>query len=124
MPFRIVVHAEPRVIEIVYPPTPTADDVATYVREIQTTIGRQTGPWGCLVDQRELAVMQPELADRVSSLNAYAVKHGMVRSARVVRSAVANLQAARIGRDAGVELRAFSSREEAWKWLASAGSDP
>src|SRR5436190_1584954 len=101
MPFEIVVHERERILEIIYPPRPTAEDIDDYVRRVRSAIERLGGTWSCLVDQRKVQVLPPELVDRASALNAFAEERGMRRSARVVASAMAGLQARRLGRGAG-----------------------
>jgi hypothetical protein len=122
--FRIAVHADvrPRIVEVIYPAMVTASDVEDYVRRIKVTMDQQKTEWACLVDQRDLTVMPPELVEKIASLNAYAQKRRMIKTARVVSSAVASLQAARISRDSlrtETPLRTFTSRDEALAWLTS-----
>jgi hypothetical protein len=122
--FRIVVHADvkPRIVEVIYPPTVTVSNVEDYVRRIKVTMDQQKTEWACLVDQRDLSVMPPELVEKIASLNAYAQKRRMKKTARVISSAVAGLQAARISRDSlrtETPLRTFTSRDEALAWLTS-----
>jgi hypothetical protein len=119
MPFEIRVDRVLELIEVVYPAHPTADEVADYVVAIRRAIESMKGPWDCLVDQRRLKVMPPELVAQVSGLNAWAERHRMRRSARVVASAVASLQANRMAREASLsaEVRSFTSRPEALAWL-------
>jgi hypothetical protein len=122
--FRIVVHTDvrPRIVEVIYPATVTAPDVEAYVQRIKVTMDQQKTEWACLVDQRNLTVLPPELVEKIASLNAYAQKRRMIKTARVVSSAVASLQAARISRDSlrtETPLRTFTSRDEALAWLTS-----
>jgi hypothetical protein len=125
--FRIVVHADvrPRIVEVIYPPTVTVSGVEDYVRRIKATMDQQKTEWVCLVDQRDLTVMPPELVEKIAFLNAYAQKRRMKKTARVVSSAVATLQAARISRDSlrtETPLRTFTSRDEALAWLTSSAT--
>jgi hypothetical protein len=124
MPFAITIKPEERLIEVVYPAQPTPEEVTDYAARIRKAIDDFGGLWCCLVDQRELKVMPPEVADAIGKLNAYAERRGMLRGARIVSSAVASLQTSRLARDAkaGIEIRAFQSRDEAIAWLKSAAS--
>ncbi len=119
MPFDIVVHDDDDIVEVVYPPAPSAAEVVDYVARIRQVIGARKRPWACLVDQRKLLVMPPELVDTMTGLNAHAAKNGMKASARVVSSAVADLQANRMAREAaiGSPIRAFTRRDDALTWL-------
>ena len=115
--FTVKVHAAERVIEVVYPPRPTAESFERYERDVRAAIERMGAPWKCLVDQRALTVAVKEMASRIQGLNAWAVTSGMQRSVRVVNdTAIAELQATRILRETGFdsEKGVFHSREEAW----------
>jgi hypothetical protein len=123
MPFEIKRHpGAAAIVEVVYPERPSKGDVDEYVARIRTIIEREARGFACLVDQRRLAVMPPELVPTVTALNAYAQSKGMLRSARVVTSAVAGLQSARMAREASlrVPMRTFESRDEALTWLTEA----
>ncbi len=126
MPFIIRVDRKRQLIEVAYPPHPTAADVADYVVSIKDAIEHMAGEWDCLVDQRQLKVMPPALVAEVATLNAWAEKRRMRRSARVVASAVATLQTQRMAREASLhaEVRSFSSREEAIAWLIDSRATP
>jgi SpoIIAA-like len=120
--FRIIEHAAEGILEVVYPEAPTAADVARYLREARAAIdrlrGRFRGPWSCLVDQRALPVLPPELAADVAMMNEYAQERGMRRSARLVASAVGAKQVERLAKRAlGVPVRVFQDREAAMRWL-------
>src|SRR5262249_14854231 len=119
MGFDIKVDGEARIIEITYPARPTDSEIDAYVREIKAVMDKQPKGWRCLVDQRQLAVMPPDLVDKVADLNAYGVKRGMARAARVIATSVANLQTARMARQAAlvVPIKTFTSREAALAWL-------
>jgi hypothetical protein len=119
MPFEIRVDRTRQLIEIVYPAQPTPDDIVVYVAEIQSAIASMNCDWDCLVDQRQLKVMPPELVEQVGFLNAWAAERRMRRSARVVAGAVASLQASRMAREVSLstKVRSFASREEAIAWL-------
>ena len=122
VPFDILLDAEARLVEIVYPARPTADEVEDYIYRVRTVIdGYPPGGWLCLVDQRNVLVMSPDLVDKVRVLNVYAVSRGMLRSARVVATAVAGLQASRMAREGslGIEVQTFDTREAAVAWLTS-----
>src|SRR5689334_23265394 len=122
MPFVISVTRGPlTVIEVVYPAHPTAADVADYVEEMKRTIdAHRDEPWVCLVDQRNLTRMDSGLVEKVASLNAYAQAYGMCRSARLVASEGAALQAQRIAERASLSsaVATFTTREDALAWLA------
>jgi hypothetical protein len=118
MGFSIVEHPE-AIVEFVYPERPTTEDVANYATDVRRIIDRQRGPWCCLVDQRKLPVMPQEFVETVKGLNAYAAQRGMRKTARLVTSAVASLQAARFAREVRLvnSLRTFTSRAAALAWL-------
>ncbi|GAC1352116.1 MAG: hypothetical protein NVS3B20_05620 [Polyangiales bacterium] len=120
MKFEIVLHDSEDIIEVVYPAAPDDASVASYVMHIKKLIVTRTRPWSCLVDQRNVLVMPPSLVDTMRALNAFAKAHGMMRSARVVASAVGNLQVSRIARtsNAPLEIRSFADRSEALQWLS------
>ncbi|HEX9295996.1 MAG TPA: STAS/SEC14 domain-containing protein [Polyangiaceae bacterium] len=119
MPFEIIVHDAESIIEIIYPEKPTRGDVDDYVNRVKKIISRRRAPWLCLVDQRQLNLMPDGLYEQIAALNVYAQQRGMIRSARVVSSAVATLQANRMQRQSGLErpVRTFTSRDEAVAWL-------
>lgn len=120
MPFDITVHPTDRIIEFVYPPAPTAEEVTAYAAQVRKTIDAMgEGSWFALVDQRQLRSMSPELVNTLTGLNAYAQMKGMALSARVVSSAPAGLHAWRMTRQAmlSIPTRTFESREEALAWL-------
>ncbi len=119
VPFEIVVHDYESIVEVVYPVRPTEPDVEDYIRRIKRVIAERSAPWSCLVDQRKLSVMPESLYDRIASLNVYAQQHGMKQSARVVSSAVASLQSARMRRQSAIAspVRTFTSRDDALAWL-------
>jgi hypothetical protein len=119
MGFSIVEHAGP-ILEFVYPSDPSVAEVAAYVNDVRRLIDQQDAPWCCLVDQRKLPVMPREVVDAVKGLNAYAAQRGMRKTARLVTSAVASLQAARFAREVRLvdTLRTFTSRAAALAWLA------
>jgi hypothetical protein len=119
MPFQITVHEKDRIIDVVYPAQPTAEDVADYLRRIRDAIVQMNGPWSALVDQGQLRVMPPDMVAVMASLNAYAQLHGMRRSARVVSDAASGLQAWRMTKRAMLTIptRTFETREQALAWL-------
>lgn len=123
MPFDIRVHEMMNIVEVVYPERPSAGDIVDYEQRIRAIIDARPPGWCCLVDQRKLAlqVVQPEQVGMLAELNAYAERNGMARAARVVGSLMAELQAARISREANLKapLRTFLSREDALSWLLS-----
>jgi stage II sporulation SpoAA-like protein len=122
MGFEIRVDAVAGIVEITYPARPTNSEIEAYVREIKAVMDRQPKGWRCLVDQRQLAVMPPDLVERVGELNAYGAKRGMARAARVIATSVANLQTARMARQASLEvpIKTFTSRDAAMAWLKGA----
>jgi hypothetical protein len=125
--FEIVVHKMERLLEVIYPERPDGADIADYSRRVKQSIDELGPGWDCLVDQRRLKLLAPELLDKVAALNAYAERHGMRRSARIVATAVAELQAARMVREAALQatVKSFSSREAALAWLREeAEGDP
>jgi hypothetical protein len=118
--FEITVHKNDRILEVRYPERPTEEDVKEYLTAARRAIDKELSgkPWRCLVDQRGLAVMPPALAAEVATLNEYAEEKGMIRSARVVSTAVAALQVARIARGAvAAPVKAFRDRQTALTWL-------
>jgi hypothetical protein len=119
MPFQIYVHEAADIIEVIYPPHPTQEDVAAYVTEVTRLLDARRRRFGCLVDQRALVVMSQELVHTVATLNAYAEIRGMVRSARIAPSQLAQAQTERMAREAslGVPAATFASRDEAIAWL-------
>jgi hypothetical protein len=119
VPFEIVVHDVGSIIEVIYPHRPTVEDVGEYLIRIKTVIAEHNGPWSCLVDQRQLSVLSDSLYEEIAALNVYAQRHGMKQSARVVSSAVASLQTARMYRQSSLQLpvRTFTDRDEALAWL-------
>jgi hypothetical protein len=121
MSFEIHIHADTRIIEVIYPARPSAADVADYLHRIQGVIREQKSSWRCLVDQRALQLISPELVEHIAATNSYAAKHGMERSARLVNGAVASLQASRLARQADLadKVRTFHDRAEALAWLTS-----
>jgi hypothetical protein len=119
MPFQITVHEADRIIDVVYPPQPTAEDVTDYLKRIREAIARMGGPWSALVDQGQLRVMPPEMVATMASLNAFAQLRGMKRSARVVSDAASGLQAWRMTKQAMLTIptRTFETRDAALAWL-------
>jgi hypothetical protein len=121
--FEITVHRADRILEVRYPQHPTEKDVNEYLRAARLAIDTELAgkPWRCLVDQLSLAVMPPELAAQVATLNEYAEEKGMACCARVVSTAVGALQVARIARSVlGVPVKAFRDRAAAMAWLREA----
>ena len=108
-----------RILEVEYPPHPTKEDVSAYSLASRAAIRKLARTWGCLVDQRRLIVMPPDVVAVMAELNAFAQKNGMVGSARVVSSKMSELQSNRLGREATlkVPLRTFDDREPALQWL-------
>ncbi len=122
MPFTIQVHEELQVVEVVYPARPTVEEVAEYLHRIREVIQARKGPWRCLVDQRSVQLIAPEVVEHLAAINSFAATHGMERSARLVTGAVASLQVSRMARNAdlGDRVRTFHDRDHALAWLAEA----
>ncbi len=119
MPFDITVHEADRILEVVYPPQPTAEDVQDYLKRVKEAIEALSGEWSALVDQAHLRVLPPNIVPVMASLNAYAQLKGMKRSARVVTDAASGLQAWRMTKQAMLTIpaRTFETRDEALAWL-------
>lgn len=125
MPFQITVHAQDRILEVVYPPQVTAEDLAEYLSDVKKAIAGLSGDWSALVDQSQLRVMPTDVVSAMASLNAYAQLHGMQRSARVVTDAPSGLQAWRMTKRAMLTIptRTFETRGEALEWLRNPEAD-
>lgn len=120
MPFQFVTHAEDQILEVVYPGEISPEDITDYATRVRAAIDTFAGaPWSSLVDQREVRALSPDLLRVVTHMNLYAANHGMQRTARVVRDAVASLQASRIGGEVGlpVPIQTFQNRQDALEWL-------
>jgi hypothetical protein len=124
MPFEIFVHPGDAIIELVpiveviYPPNPTPEDIQAYVARAHEVIDAQHGrPFCCIADQRAVRVMTPELVAALGELNTYAYAHGMLRTARLVSSTIAELQTRQLARENRFEVEAFESRNAALLWL-------
>jgi hypothetical protein len=117
--FETTYHEHDRILEIVYPARPTQDEVTEYVARTRATIDAIDGPWFCLVDQRRVTVLPPSILVELADLNAYAQKHGMRRTARLVASPASAAQSRRLASAALLALETFSSRDEAIAWLRS-----
>jgi hypothetical protein len=119
MRFEIIVHSAEKILEVVYPPSPTEADISDYASRVRQTIDTMGASWSALVDQRQLRELPFELMKTLSGLNAYAQLKGMQRSARVVPDAAAGLKAWRMTKQAllSVPARTFESREQALEWL-------
>ncbi len=125
MPFQINVHEQDRILEVIYPPQVTAEDLSEYLTEVKKAITSLGGEWSALVDQSQLRVMPPDVVSAMASLNAYAQLHGMKRSARVVSDAASGLQAWRMTKRAMLTIptRTFETRSEALEWLKNPEAD-
>lgn len=119
MPFTINVFPDDRILEVVYPPQPTAEDVQDYLKRVKEAMESFGGEWSALVDQSRLRVLPPNVVSTMASLNAYAQLKGMKRSARVVTDPASGLQAWRMTKQAMLTIpaRTFESRDEALAWL-------
>ncbi|NVJ01973.1 MULTISPECIES: STAS/SEC14 domain-containing protein [unclassified Myxococcus] len=125
MPFQITVHAQDRILEVVYPPQVTTADLAEYLADVKKAINDLDGEWSALVDQSQLRVMPSDVVTAMASLNAFAQLHGMKRSARVVTDAPSGLQAWRMTKRAmlSIPTRTFETRGEALQWLRDPDAD-
>jgi hypothetical protein len=125
MPFQITVHAQDRILEVVYPPQVTAEDLAEYLTEVKKAMASFDGEWSALVDQSQLRVMPGDVVSAMASLNAYAQLKGMNRSARVVIDPPSGLQAWRMTKRAMLTIptRTFETRGEALAWLKDPEAD-
>jgi hypothetical protein len=119
MPFEIQMHPHERIIEVIYPQSPTADDVAKYLLQMQKMIAAQRTQWFCLVDQRNVSALSPDLLAQIVVANSYAVIHGMRRSARIVSSTAGAQQTSHLAHDGVIKVpvRSFTSRDAAIAWL-------
>lgn len=118
------VHTQPRVIEVVYPARPADGAADRYEASVQAAVTGFGGkPFDVLIDQRAMPVLSSELSDRVVALSQWEREQGMRHMVRVVRrSAIAELQARKVLRDAGVDDSGrvlFHTVEEAWAQLRS-----
>ncbi|MDC0714374.1 STAS/SEC14 domain-containing protein [Stigmatella sp. ncwal1] len=118
MPFQITVHQPERILEVVYPPQPSQQDVDEYLSRVKDII-EGLGEWSALVDQSQLRVMPGTMVAVMAKLNAFAQLKGMKRSARVVSTAASGLQAWRMTKQAmlNIPARTFETRDEALAWL-------
>jgi len=125
MPFQITVHEADRIIDVVYPPQVTPEEMEDYLKRIREEIRRLSGDWSALVDQSQLRVMPAGVVATMASLNAFAQHHGMKRSARVVTDSASGLQAWRMTRQAMLTIptRTFETREAALAWLRNPEDD-
>ncbi|ATB50429.1 STAS/SEC14 domain-containing protein [Corallococcus macrosporus] len=125
MPFQITVHAQDRILEVVYPPQVTTAALAEYLADVKKAITDLDGEWSALVDQSQLRVMPSDVVTAMASLNAFAQLHGMKRSARVVTDAPSGLQAWRMTKRAmlSIPTRTFETRGEALQWLRDPDAD-
>lgn len=119
MGFDIIVHTDDRILEVIYPSSPTVDEISEYTTRVRQAIDGMGDLWSALVDQRQLVVLPRPLMSTLAGLNSYAQLKGMQRSARIVSDAAAGLQAWRMTKQAllTVPARTFESREEALEWL-------
>ncbi len=126
MPFEIIVLDEENLVEVVYPARPTREDVDDYARRMREVITSRRPGWKCLVDQTQLQLLPPELVGALAELNELAQRHHMARTARIVISAIAGLQAQRIAREGNLTspLRTFDNRDAALQWLTPPSGQP
>lgn len=96
------------------------------LREAVRSVGG--GPFDVLADQRAMPILSAELSDRIVALKLWARDQGLRHLVRVVRrSAIAELQARKVLRDAGFDDSGrvlFLTCEEALAQLEAAASDP
>jgi hypothetical protein len=121
-PFKVMLHAKERILEVHYPARPTMESYQSYEVEVRAAIEAlaQGGKWDCLVDQTALKALAPEFPPLIAKLNTWARGQGMRHTARVVaESAIGELQSVRILRDSGVKDigSMFHHRRDAWEWL-------
>ena len=122
--FELHVHERERVIEVKYPRRLTADALKAYESELKEAVKKLGSTWRCLVDQTNLDVIPPHLTDLITEMNRWAIAHGLVGAARVVRkTAVGELQSKRILRESGLGETAhvYFDRAEAWQQLIGNG---
>jgi hypothetical protein len=115
----VTVHPDQRVLEVIYPARPTAEASDRYSAALKEAVAKLgSGPFDAVVDQRAMPILSAEISERMSLLLGWVHQHGLRRMMRIVRrSAIAELQAKRIVRDAGLEEDRqvlFHSREDAW----------
>lgn len=116
-------HKSERIVEVTYKPVPvTALAHATYTIKMKQIIEEQNGAWALLVDQRLLDHVDDKLKDKMLALYAFAVRRGMVRSARVVRSHGDAQRLSDILQGTSLEkiVGVFTKRQEALDWLLGA----
>jgi hypothetical protein len=119
---QIVEHRKQHIVEVIYPEASlTSLQHADYTIRIKLVMEKQRGAWGLLVDQRALARLDDKLKDKMLALYTYAVKKGMTRSARIVKSSVEALRLSdwMRGTELRSMLRVFTERKEAFDWLSS-----
>lgn len=119
MPFQITIHEADRILEVTYPPQPTAEDVQDYLQRVKAAMETLGGSWSALVDQSQLRMLPPNIIPVMAGLNGYAQLKGMKRSARVVTDPASGLQAWRMTKQAmlSIPARTFETRDEALAWL-------
>jgi hypothetical protein len=120
-------HKAQRIVEVTYKPVPvTALAHATYTIKMKQIIEDQDGAWALLVDQRLLDRVDDKLKDKMLALYAFAVRRGMLRSARVVRSHEDAQRLADILRGTNLQkiVGVFTKRQEAFDWLLDALAAP
>lgn len=116
-------HKSRHIVEVTYRAAPvTALAHSTYTIKMKQIIEAQVGSWALLVDQRMLGHVDDKLKDKMLALYAFALRRGMVRSARVVRS---HEDAQRLSEILhGTKLQpivgVFTKRDEAFDWLIEA----
>ena len=116
--FEIIEHAHDRIVEVVYPAHASAVVHAQYTVKIKQVIDAQVGPWGLLVDQHRQH-LDDRLKGKMLLLHHYAMKHGLLRSARVVRTSAEALRVSNMVRDTALAaiFRVFQDPDVALAWL-------
>jgi hypothetical protein len=121
--FDVRIHEKERIVEVIYPARVTAEAIAEYAERIRQAAAQLNGPWRCLVDQRQLDVIPPDLTDAIAEMNRWALQNGLVGAARVVnRTAIGELQSRRILRESGLTESSdvYFEPSEAWNSLLAA----
>ncbi len=119
--FTLTVHPAERILEVRYPKKVTQENFEVYEGRVREAVVALAGPFRCIVDMRLAGFVAPELAERLAALNRWAAEHGMDYSARIVDSAVGELQGHRIRRASDTEAKSalFPTREAAWAALSA-----
>jgi hypothetical protein len=120
---RIIEHRKHGIVEVLYPASaPTALQHADYTIRAKLVIEKQRGAWGLLVDQRALPQFDDKLKAKMLTLYTYAIKKGMIGSARIVNNSLEALRLTEWLRttELRTRVRFFTERKEAFDWLTDA----